>query len=285
MRCVGNIDALHAAIRALRDAGKTIAFVPTMGNLHPGHLTLIREARRRADAVVASIFVNPLQFGANEDLDKYPRTPQQDQSALQAEGVDVLFMPSVEAMYPRGEQAQTFVEVPGIGDILCGASRPGHFRGVATVVCRLFNLVRPDVALFGKKDYQQLRVIRLMVADLAMPLEVIGVDTVREADGLAMSSRNQYLDQAERARAPVLYRTLCGLRDQLLAAGRYDASWVQDALAKLEADLEVEYLAVRRQADLAEPAVTDRELVILLAARLGATRLIDNVELTLPQVI
>lgn len=285
MECVDSIGALRKAVRALRDTGKTVAFVPTMGNLHEGHLALVREAQRHADAVVVSIFVNPLQFGPNEDLDSYPRTAQQDQAALQKERVDLVFMPSVEVMYPRGDKLQTFVEVPCVSDILCGATRPGHFKGVATVVCRLFNLVAPDVAVFGKKDYQQLLVIRLMVADLGMPLKIIGVETVREADGLAMSSRNQYLSDSERKLAPRLYGAMSELREHILMAGRFDAGLVADAREQLEAEFEVDYLSVRRQLDLREPTATDRALVILAAVRLGSARLIDNVELALPESI
>ena len=261
-----------------------IAFVPTMGNLHEGHLTLVRHARELAERVIVSIFVNPLQFGAGEDFDRYPRTLQRDADLLIAEGVDWLFAPSVEVMYPRPQAEQTKVLVPGISDILCGASRPGHFEGVATVVCKLFNLVRPDVALFGQKDYQQLMVIRRMVEDLAMPLQVVGVPTVREADGLAMSSRNGYLTPEERAIAPVLYRTLNdtaeGLRQGKGSEGLERAA--ADALNK--AGLRTDYFSIRRQADLAAAQAGDAALVILAAAWLGRTRLIDNLEVCLETV-
>ncbi len=269
-------------VAALRAAGKRIAFVPTMGNLHAGHLRLIREARSIADAVIASIFVNPMQFGQDEDFGSYPRTFTEDQAALAVAHVDLLFNPSVDTVYPRGQAAQTFVEVPGLSDTLCGASRPGHFRGVTTVVNRLFNLVAPDVALFGKKDYQQLLIIRLMVADLAMPVEIVGVETVREADGLAMSSRNAYLSSEERRLAPTLYATLCGLRDQIVLARRIlpgAADEVMQALAG--AGFRPDYLSIRRQADLQEAGPDDRKLVILAAAYLGGARLIDNIELDL----
>ncbi|MDH5634186.1 MAG: pantoate--beta-alanine ligase [Gammaproteobacteria bacterium] len=280
---VNTISELRQWRKTCLAEGKRVAFVPTMGNLHDGHLTLVREARKHADVVIASIFVNPLQFGANEDLDSYPRTPEQDRAALMAEGVQCLFMPSVTEMYPRGEAEQTFVEVPGLGGILCGASRPGHFRGVATVVCRLFNLVQPDVAVFGKKDYQQLMVIRLMTADLGMPIDIIGVDTVRETDGLAMSSRNNYLDAAERQQAPVLYSVLRQLAECLQSQGIAGINACREScVARLKpAGFELDYLELRRQADLAPPQANDTALVILVAARLGKTRLIDNLEVDL----
>ncbi len=212
MERIESLRDLRERVTAWRSAGARLAFVPTMGNLHAGHLTLVREARALADMVVASIFVNPLQFGAGEDLDAYPRTLEDDRRLLAGEGCDLLFTPRVDEVYPRGQAAQTRVEVPGLSDILCGARRPGHFVGVSTVVCKLFNMVQPNLALFGEKDFQQLLVIRRMVEDLAMPVEIVGVPTVRESDGLAMSSRNGYLTAEERARAPVLYRVLTGGR-------------------------------------------------------------------------
>ncbi|MEK7260645.1 MAG: pantoate--beta-alanine ligase, partial [Pseudomonadota bacterium] len=190
MLVVESITGLRREIAALRRAGKRIAFVPTMGNLHAGHLKLVQIARQHADVVVASIYVNPLQFGPKEDFGAYPRTPDDDKKALETEKTDLLFMPTDAEMYPRGLDVMTKVEVPALGDILCGQFRPGHFRGVTTVVNRLFSLVQPDVAVFGKKDYQQLMLIKLMVADLGLPIEIVGVDTMREADGLALSSRN-----------------------------------------------------------------------------------------------
>jgi pantoate--beta-alanine ligase len=273
------VDALRQSIQRWRDAGKRIAFVPTMGNLHEGHLTLVRRARELAEQVIVSIFVNPLQFGAGEDFDKYPRTLQRDTELLAAEGVDWLFAPSVDVMYPRPPAEQTQVVVPGLSDILCGASRPGHFTGVATVVCKLFNQVRPDVALFGQKDYQQLMVIRRMVEDLAMRLRIMGIPTVREADGLAMSSRNGYLSEAERATAPVLYRVMSETAEMIQAGMKDYAGLEQRAEGQLaQAGFRLDYFAVRRQADLAEPGEGDREMVILAAAFLGTTRLIDNLE-------
>jgi len=280
MRQLHSFAELNAALAPSRGRER-IAFVPTMGNLHPGHLTLVRHAREQAERVIVSIFVNPLQFGVGEDFDNYPRTLAQDATLLAAEGVDWLFAPPVSAMYPRPPAEQTRVEVPGISDILCGSSRPGHFAGVATVVCKLFNLVRPDLALFGRKDYQQLLVIRRMVEDLALPLAVIGVPTVREQDGLAMSSRNAYLDAAQRHQAPALYRILCTAAEQL-RAGLAPAEVETQGLRALDAaGLRPDYLSVRRQHDLAEPGPQDRALVVLGAAWLGQARLIDNLELQL----
>ena len=262
--------------------GKRIAFVPTMGNLHEGHLALVREAKKQADVVVVSIFVNPLQFAANEDLASYPRTPEDDASALIKEGVDLLFRPGVDEMYPRGRDAQTIVEVPVLSNVLCGASRPHFFRGVTTVVCRLFNLVQPHVTVFGKKDYQQLMVIRLMTEDLGLPIEVVGVDTVREADGLAMSSRNNYLDESQRQQAIELYRILTAIQDCLLEKGEYQSACEQAALLQLaQAGFRPDYISVRRQSDLAVPQADDTALVVLAAGWLGKTRLIDNLEVNL----
>ncbi len=283
MIVVETISELRREIVARRRTGKRIAFVPTMGNLHAGHLKLVQVARQHADIVIASIYVNPLQFGPKEDFAAYPRTPAEDRRALEAEKTELLFMPTDADMYPRGLDVMTKVEVPLLGDILCGKSRPGHFRGVTTVVNRLFNLVQPDVAVFGKKDYQQLLLIKLMVADLGIPIEVVGVDTVREADGLAMSSRNNYLSPAERKTAPTLYVTLCRLRDRLIKEGQVAAGMEADAARGLEAaGFQPEYVSIRRTHDLAEATAGDRELVVLAAARLGRTRLIDNVEVALP---
>jgi pantoate--beta-alanine ligase len=281
MIVVDTVPALHAAVTALRKKTGTLAFVPTMGNLHAGHLALMQAARHHAHAVVASIYVNRLQFCPHEDFDAYPRTPAEDQTALRAAGVELLFMPDETQMYPRGLAAQTIVEVPQLSDILCGAFHPGHFRGVTTVVNRLFNLVQPDVALFGQKDYQQLLLIRLMAADLGLPVKIVGYDTVREDDGLALSSRNRYLSPAEREHAPRLYAALGALRDQLVA-GASPAQAEAAARADLEqAGFRVDYVSVRRQADLALPAPGERALVALVAAWLGRTRLIDNLEITL----
>ncbi len=279
MITVDTVAGLKEQIARARQGGKRLAFVPTMGNLHAGHLRLMQEARQHAQAVVACIYVNPLQFGENEDFSAYPRTPAHDKVALLAAGVNVSFMPTEAEMYPRGRAAQTIVEVPGLSDDLCGAFRPGHFRGVTTVVNRLFNLVSPDVAVFGKKDYQQWLLIRLMVADLGMPVEIVGVDTVRESDGLAMSSRNNYLSSAERKTAPYLHETLCGLRDRVLRHGSLTREAEEAAMESLKSHgFRPDYVSVRRQEDLAVPQPEDSRLVALAAAWLGKTRLIDNVE-------
>jgi pantoate--beta-alanine ligase len=276
MKTIETLNDLREQVGAWRGAGERVAFVPTMGNLHAGHLTLIAEARAHARRVVASIFVNPMQFGPAEDLDAYPRTLARDRELLEAAGCDLLFAPGVATVYPRGSEAQTRVEVPGLSDVLCGESRPGHFRGVATVVCKLFNMVQPDVALFGEKDFQQLLVIRRMVEDLAMPVEIVGVPTVRESDGLAMSSRNGYLSPPERARAPALRRVLIAARQSLLE-GNAAASVEREAEAALrEAGLAPDYVRVRAMHDLRPATETDRDLVILAAAYLGRARLIDN---------
>ncbi|KRG74654.1 pantoate--beta-alanine ligase [Stenotrophomonas ginsengisoli] len=276
---VTEIKRLRALVRSWKKEGKRVALVPTMGNLHEGHFTLVRQARRHADKVVASVFVNPTQFGPNEDFDRYPRTPQADVEGLAAAGCDLAWMPSVEQMYPLGVDMTTRISVPGtVTAVLEGASRPGHFDGVCTVVSRLFNQVTPDVALFGKKDYQQLAVIRQLVAELQFPLEVIGAEIVREDDGLARSSRNQYLGEAERAAAPQLHRVLREMR-AACAAGLPRQLVEQSAAAALgEAGFVVDY-AVVRQRDLAEPVDGQAgERVALLAARIGSTRLIDNLE-------
>lgn len=276
MKTETTIAGLRAAVRAARKAGKSIAFVPTMGNLHPGHITLVTHARRRADVVIASIFVNPTQFGANEDFDKYPRTLAADSALLAEASCDLLFAPDTREMYPEGRSQATTISVAGITEFLCGASRPGHFTGVATVVGKLFNIVQPDMAFFGEKDYQQLAVIRQMTQDLCIPVDVVGVPTVRADDGLALSSRNGYLSAEERKIAPQVYRTLGNLR-QAIEAGQRDYALLADAarLHLAKCGLEPDYLEVRRH-DLAPAGPDDRRLVILVAARLGTTRLIDN---------
>lgn len=280
MITVGELSGLRASVDAWRRGGN-VAFVPTMGNLHDGHLSLIRAARPLADRVVASVFVNPLQFGAGEDFASYPRTFERDSVMLEHEGTDLLFAPSVELMYPKPEEQQTRVEVPGLSSLLCGATRPGHFVGVATVVCKLFNMVQPDIALFGKKDFQQLMVVRRMVEDLAMPVRIVGIETRREADGLAMSSRNGYLTAEQRAIAPVLYRVLSGLADKLRAGSADYAGLQAQAVAELaDSGFTVDYVSIRRALDLLEPAADDAELVVLAAANLGKARLIDNIEIS-----
>lgn len=275
---VATAAALRTQVAALRSGGRRIAFVPTMGNLHSGHQRLMEEARRLAGAVVASIYVNPLQFGPKEDLAAYPRTPTEDRALLSRLNVNLLFAPDESVMYPRGRERHTRVELPGLGDILCGAYRPGHFRGVTTVVARLFNLVAPDIAVFGKKDYQQLLIIRLMAADLGMPVEVIGVDAVREADGLACSSRNNYLSSAERQIAPRLYATLQNVA-RAVQTGTSPVVAEGEAVVTLQAaGFRPDYVSVRRREDLDEAQAGDRSLVVLAAAWLGRTRLIDNLE-------
>lgn len=280
MITIHDIDALRARVETWRRGGN-VAFVPTMGNLHAGHLSLVSEARKKADRVVASIFVNPLQFGAGEDFESYPRTLERDSEMLEGEGTDLLFAPAVEVMYPKPQSEQTRVEVPGISGLLCGVHRPGHFVGVATVVCKLFNMVQPDIALFGKKDFQQLMVIRRMVEDLAMPVRVVGVDTFREPDGLAMSSRNGYLEPQERAIAPVLYRVLTGLAEKLREGSADYAGLQAQAARELDENgFRTDYVAIRRAADLLEPAPGEAKLVVLIAAYLGKARLIDNIEIS-----
>jgi pantoate--beta-alanine ligase len=271
-------EALRAEIAAQRGGGKRIAFVPTMGNLHVGHRCLMDAARKLADVVVVSIYVNPLQFGPKEDFGAYPRTPAEDRALASDAKVDLLFVPSEAEMYPRGREWQTQVEVPRLSDILCGAFRPGHFRGVTTVVARLFNLVTPDLAVFGKKDFQQLLLIRHMVADLAMRLEIVGIDTVREHDGLAVSSRNRYLTDDERKIAPKLQATLRRV-SHVMQVGTPVAQAEAAARAELEsAGFRPDYISVRRPNDLGEPQPGDRSLIVVAAAWLGRTRLIDNLE-------
>lgn len=280
---VGTLAELRERRAAFATAGELVAFVPTMGNLHDGHLELVRRGRALAPRVVVSIFVNPLQFGAGEDLASYPRTLERDAGLLEAVGADLLFAPSVGEMYPRPAPEQTRVEVPGLSDILCGASRPGHFVGVATVVCKLLNMVQPQVALFGEKDFQQLAVIRRMVEDLCVPVQILGVPTVREPDGLAMSSRNGYLTAAERRQAPALYRALQAAA-AALATGAADPEAVarQAAAAIDAAGLRTDYVSVRRPGDLASAGAGDADLVVLAAAYLGRARLIDNLRVQRP---
>lgn len=263
-----------------REAG-SVAFVPTMGNLHEGHLALVREAAKRADNVVVSIFVNRLQFGQGEDFDRYPRTLEQDAAKLAGEGVAVLFAPNEQELYPRVAQ-QYNVEPPNLQNELCGAFRPGHFRGVATVVAKLFNIVEPDYACFGKKDYQQLAILQGMAADLNFRVEIVPVDIGRAADGLALSSRNQYLSEAERKQAPQLYRELQAIARAVENGNRDYTALEQQAAANLkQAGWQVDYVEIRHAGNLQIAHVGDNKLVVLAAARLGNTRLIDNVEIHL----
>ena len=277
MNTVKSVRELRAAVAQARAEGKQIAFVPTMGNLHAGHAALVEKAAQRADFVVASIFVNPLQFGPSEDLDKYPRTLLADQEKLVEAGCHLLFTPDVEEMYPHGMDGQTRVSVPGVSEGLCGASRPGPFEGVATVVSKLFNMVQPDLAIFGQKDFQQLAVIRTLVRDLNMPIQIIGEPTVRADDGLALSSRNGYLNTAQREVAPVLYRTLQEMATAIRAGERDYAKLVAVAQQQHSAaGFSPDYLEVREANSLRPATADDRRLVILLAAFIGSTRLIDN---------
>jgi len=270
---------LHAQVRAWKLQGLRVGFVPTMGNLHAGHFALIDLAKTRADRVVASVFVNPTQFGPNEDFARYPRTLAADAEGLATHGCDALFAPSVDQMYPYGAGREVTVRVPGITTILDGAHRPGHFDGVATVVARLFNMVQPDVAVFGRKDYQQLQVISYLVRDLAFPIEIVGAPTTRASDGLALSSRNQYLSEAERAIAPEIYRTLFGMRVAIRSRQPLDAIEASATQRLEKAGFQVDYAAILR-ADLGTPDPGEHDrLVGLVAARLGTTRLIDNMAL------
>lgn len=270
-----------AGLRVRLSGERAIAFVPTMGNLHEGHLNLMRQARQHGSCVVASIFVNPLQFGPNEDFDQYPRTLEADCAKLQGL-VDVVFAPAVKEMYPLPQTV--FVEPPPIANELCGAARPGHFRGMATVVLKLLNIVQPQVALFGKKDYQQLYIIRQMVAQLNLPIKIVGGETVRAADGLALSSRNQYLSERERGESASLHRTLEGLRQSIFHGALDFRLLEQQAVHALTAwGWDVDYVSVRNQSDLQPASLEQNQWVILAAARLGKTRLLDNAEVGVDQ--
>lgn len=282
MKVIHEIDELRELRRTWQSDKQDIAFVPTMGNLHRGHLTLVEEAKKSSTRVVVSIFVNPLQFGPDEDLDAYPKTLDADKASLSALGVDVLFMPKSEDIYSRGLEQQTFVEVPGLSYMICGASRPGHFRGVATIVCKLFNMVQPNQAYFGEKDFQQLQVIKAMVTDLSMNLTIHGVPTQRDPDGLAMSSRNGYLNQEQRAIAPLLYQQICKLGDAI-AAGRRDFSKLiaESKQYLTDAGFNPDYIELRNAHTLMQVGHEDKELVILAAAFCGKTRLIDNIQVSI----
>ena len=277
MQTFAEIAALREQIKQFKRDGRTVAFVPTMGNLHEGHLTLVKKARELADIVVVSIFVNPMQFDRADDLNNYPRTLEADLSKLTGEGVELVFTPTPEVMYPDGLDKQTFVEVPGLSHMLEGASRPGHFRGVATIVTKLFNIVQPDFACFGEKDFQQLAVIRQMTTDLALDIEIVGVATVREMDGLAMSSRNSNLTIDERQRAPVLARTMRWI-SSAIRGGRDDyASVIEDATDQLRAaDLQPDEIFICDAKTLQAITSESTQAVILMSAFLGKTRLIDN---------
>ncbi|MDO9454290.1 MAG: pantoate--beta-alanine ligase [Stagnimonas sp.] len=281
MQTVHTVAELRQQLATWRAAGECIAFAPTMGNLHAGHIDLIHAGLTQASRVVASVFVNPLQFGPKEDFGRYPRTLPDDAAKLEAAGCDLLFAPSVEAMYPHALPLTTQVQVSQVSEGLEGAFRPGHFEGVATVVNVLFNLVRPDVALFGEKDWQQLAVITRMVRDLHLPIEVVGVPTRRESSGLAMSSRNQYLGDAERTTAAVIYATLMTIAHELQQGSRDFRGLEQAGMQALQAHgFEPQYVAIRSP-DLQSPANENNSLVVLAAALLGKTRLIDNLRVAL----
>ncbi|MEZ5461475.1 pantoate--beta-alanine ligase [Dokdonella sp.] len=278
MQVIREIDQLRDLIGNERRLGKRIGFVPTMGNLHEGHYSLLSIAREHAELTVASIFVNPTQFGVGEDFSRYPRTPEEDRAGLSGKGCDVLYLPEQEAIYPFGLERAVKICVPELGDMLEGAKRPGHFDGVATVVARLFNLVQPDLAVFGNKDYQQLLVVRRMTRDLGFPVRIIGAPIIREANGLAMSSRNQYLDGQQRETAGVIHSTLQRMCERAVAGIETLAQIEADASASLSsAGLSPDYALFRRAEDLGAPS--DRrgeDLVALIAARLGPVRLLDN---------
>ncbi len=280
METVTTIAAVREHVRRWRSEGRRIAFVPTMGNLHAGHLSLIEMARRHGDRFIASIFVNPMQFGPNEDFAHYPRTPTQDARMLADAGCDLMFMPDVVEIYPNGSERATKVEVPGLSSILDGEFRPGHFEGVATIVAKLFHIVEPDVAVFGEKDFQQLTIIRRMAADLCMPITIVPAPTVRDPDGLAMSSRNQYLTDEERSKAPIIHQTLLAAVERLRAGDRDFAAIERNALQALETNgFRPDYFSVRRADDLSPPQPDTRHFVVLTAARLGRARLIDNLQI------
>jgi len=276
METVVTIEAVRAHVRVWRSKGQRIGFVPTMGNLHAGHLSLLAAARYRADRVIASVFVNPLQFGPQEDFARYPRTPVEDARLLAEAQCDLLFAPGVSEIYPDGGTQPTLVSVRGLSEILCGQFRPGHFDGVVTVVAKLFGIVAPDVAIFGEKDYQQYLLIRRMTLDLALPVEVIGAPTVRANDGLALSSRNRYLTPAERARAPAIYQALRAAVGRIDAGDRdYEGIERAGREALERAQMAPDYFSIRNAADLSVPAEVS-DLIVLTAARLGRSRLIDN---------
>jgi pantoate--beta-alanine ligase len=283
MDTVTTVAEVRARIRAWRSAGERIAFVPTMGNLHAGHMSLLSAARFRADRVVASIFVNPLQFGPADDFLRYPRTPTEDALLLSEAGCDLLFAPTVEQIYPDGGSQPTLITVRGLSEGLCGAFRPGHFEGVATVVAKLFGIVAPDVAIFGEKDFQQFAVISQMTRDLAIPVQVIGAPTVRAPDGLALSSRNRYLSSEERARAPAIHAALLAIARRI-GAGEVDFEALEaDGRRMLEAqNLKTDYFSVCDAHTLKPPTRLSTDLVVLTAVRMRGARLIDNLQVRRP---
>jgi len=282
MVSIEDISILRATIQDWRKQGLTIGFVPTMGNLHQGHLQLVEKAKQQADKVVVSIFVNPLQFGPNEDFARYPRTFDVDCAKLTEYQADAVFVPDVKTMYPNGMEQQTIVEVPeSLTNLLCGASRLGHFAGVATVVTKLLNLVQPDYAVFGEKDFQQLRVIQRLVADLCLPIEIVPASICRESDHLAMSSRNQYLTAEQRQLAPQLFATLQTIEQKIQASSRDFQALTAEAKQQLtHLGFKPDYIEICRATDLQQPDENDTAFVILAAAFLGETRLIDNIQVS-----
>ncbi|QBB70914.1 pantoate--beta-alanine ligase [Pseudolysobacter antarcticus] len=279
MQIFSQTGELRRYVAEQRKQGQRIAFVPTMGNLHQGHYSLIEIARQHAEVVIATVFVNPTQFGPNEDFNRYPRTLEQDQAGLEQHSCDVLFVPAVDEIYPYGAEHGVRIEVPQLGDILEGACRPGHFVGVATVVTKLFNLVTPDVAVFGQKDYQQLLVIRRLTRDLGLPIEIIAGPTLRESNGLARSSRNQYLIDGQREIAAVIHQSLLSMAENV-RSGITDFEKIEAEARRLleNAGLQPDYVVLRASGDLAKPALgQNTDLVGLIAAKLGSTRLIDNI--------
>jgi pantoate--beta-alanine ligase len=281
MKIVSEIAELRQVVSEWRKQGLKIAFVPTMGNLHTGHISLITEAHRHADKVVASIFINPMQFGANEDIDNYPRTIENDQRRLVSANTHLLFIPTPKIIYPKGLDKQSYVEVPNVTNSYCGESRPGHFRGVSTVVCKLFNLVQPDVACFGLKDYQQVQVIQTMVEDLSMPIKIIPVDTVREDSGLALSSRNGYLTEEEHKQAPALAQNIQWLGNEIQNNNDFVGLAKQAACYIDNAGMKTDYIHICHARTLQPASEDDKELVILAAAYCGKARLIDNLQVYL----
>jgi len=278
MLVIHTISELQKELTQRRQANQSIALVPTMGNLHPGHLQLVSTAQQHAETVIVTIFVNPTQFSAHEDLDSYPRTFQDDCQKLESLNTDILFAPNIDEIYPLGGENTSHVHVPNITEVLCGASRPGHFDGVTTIVCKLFNICQADVAVFGEKDFQQLAVIRRMVDDLNIPIRIIGEPIVREADGLAMSSRNGYLSEEERIVAPRLHQILQNIK-QLILTGNTDFKSIESQAKKdlIEADFKPDYLHIYQRNELKPATQHNKELIIVAAAFLGSTRLIDNV--------
>lgn len=284
MLIIETLPLLRQHIRRLRHEGKRVALVPTMGNLHDGHMTLVEEAKTRADVVVVSIFVNPMQFDRAEDLARYPRTLQEDCEKLNKRKVDFVFAPSATEIYPQGLESQTFVDVPGLSTMLEGASRPGHFRGVSTIVSKLFNLIQPDIACFGEKDFQQLALIRKMVADLGYDIEIVGVPIIRAKDGLALSSRNGYLTAEQRKIAPGLYQVMTRVADKLKAGERDQDEMIAIAAQELnEKGFRADDIQIRDADTLLELTENSKRAVILVAAWLGQARLIDNQSVTLAQ--